>query len=417
MTESKALHLEPGFSFGGPLDAQISKEAFPHGSDRYWMLEALKESRRSIGISNPNPAVGCVLVDAQGNEISRGATQAFTGAHAERVAWNLVRDPKQLEGATAYVTLEPCSHFGRQPPCVDLLCHSQIRRIVIARGDPNPLVNGQGIKKLKDLGKEVQIGVLSHEASAWNFPFLANQALKRPIVALKWAQTLDGQLADDTHTSKWISGPDSRSYTHWIRQRYDAILIGSSTWLNDRPELTVRDCPLPHPSQKWAQPLPIILDPKGEALRVDGATQNALAQRMFRPGRSVLYVTTESALPSDPWVLNYPDVTVMTLEGKNLIPELIAALQTEKLNQILGHPLQSLMVEGGPKTLASFLKAGYSDLLHVFISPQFSGGKKNRIHVERLLKDAIRFRLVSQFRLGEDSVMEMVSKDAFGAVF
>jgi len=465
--------LKIGFSFGGPLEQILPNDLWvqsglpsayspPSDMDSHFMLEALKVSLSSVGISNPNPAVGCVLVDAQGNEISRGATEAYLGAHAERDALSKISDPKRLEGATAYVTLEPCSHHGNQPPCVDLFTSSKIRRVVIARADPNPLVSGEGIRKLLASGKEVSIGLHHAEATAWNFPFFAYQTVKRPIFALKWAQTLDGQLADDQGNSKWITGPVARSYTHWLRQRYDALLVGAGTVLADFPKLTVRDCGLPH----QAQPLPIIFDPKGKLLEISQEQQDRLLRTTFAEGRKFVYVTSAvetssysrlSALTdassctsqnsgatrgkanklsdrlseriSASWLKNLPQGHLLllplpksTLEPRGtgthldvyLIQQLAVLLQGPELTQALGRPLQSIMIEGGPKTLSLFLQAGYADLLHVFLAPMLSGGDRNRIRLMDLFACSKRFELISNFRLGPDIVMEMVSAELQG---
>src|SRR6185369_5094681 len=135
-------------------------------SDERWMFRALQLAGTSVGISSPNPAVGCVIVGKNGEVLGEGSTQAYRGLHAERVAFQKVKNQDLLEGATIYVTLEPCCHHGNQPPCVDLILHSKVTRVVIARGDPDSRVNGRGIQQLRESGKEVQIGLLSHECTA-----------------------------------------------------------------------------------------------------------------------------------------------------------------------------------------------------------------------------------------------------------
>lgn len=422
--------LDSGFSFGGltsqtiPSDLASSNGPIlapfaEKGTDRYWMIEALRESMRAVGITNPNPAVGCVLVDSHGKEISRGSTQAFRGLHAEKVAMSQVLDPSRLSGATAYVTLEPCSHPGsanhprNQSPCIDLFLSSKgpkISRMVISCTDPNPLVNGEGIRKLRESGIQIDLGLLSAECSAWNFPFFTQQKLKRPAVILKWAQTLDGQLADDSHTSKWISGPMARSYTHWLRQRYDAILVGGRTVLTDFPELTVRNCALPH----QARPLPVIFDPRGLCMNIDEATQKQLLAKTFNPNRPLVYATTASALKEqrkNRWIEKLEKVSVLKLDSESesrAIPSLMSQLDSSVIEKILGHPLQSIFVEGGPSTLTAFMQAGYADLLHVFISPIITGGKLNRVSPMKNLCEAERLQLVVNCTLGPDILTEWV---------
>ena len=224
------------------------------------------------------------------------------------------------------------------------------------REEINALVCGQGIEKLRNAGKIVEVGLLGPEASAWNFSFLAYQYLKRPIFALKWAQTLDGQLADDSHRSLWISGPCARSYTHWLRQRYDGILVGANTVLSDFPRLSVRDCALPHQHN----PVPLIFDPKGKILSVTPETQIKLKENTFAPGRPLIFITTASTLSSflestgtaswsDTWIAKRESTCLLQLPGENLIAELAVALKAPEVSHLLGHSLQSVMVEGAPE--------------------------------------------------------------------
>ncbi len=421
-----SLTLESGFSFGGPLDSLFSKESLqshsitqplhpPLGSDHYWMLEAFRTALSGVGISNPNPSVGCVIVDSQGKEISRGFTHAYRGIHAEKDAFNKIQDFSLLKDATAYVSLEPCSHQGNQPPCSDLLTSSSIRRVVISRTDPDPRVNGEGIQKLKSAGKEVSLGLYSQETTAWNFSFFAQRTLGRPCIALKWAQTLDGQLADDLNSSQWITGPTARSYTHWLRQRYDAILVGAQTVLTDLPSLSARDCqpPLQH------QPLPIILDPRGLCLSVNLEVQTQLNSKTFTPGRRCVYITTPATLKknSTSWLHQKKEILILTLPGKKLISELASLLEGREISDFLGRPFQSVMVEGGAKTLTSFLKEGYADLLHTFIAPLLTGGERNRLQLHHLLKEAQKFQLISTSRFDSDILMEMVSQKLAQEIF
>jgi diaminohydroxyphosphoribosylaminopyrimidine deaminase/5-amino-6-(5-phosphoribosylamino)uracil reductase len=192
------------------------------------MRLALMESMEGVGRASPNPAVGAVLV-RDGRLLSKGATLAYGDRHAERVALDAVSDRQLLRGASCYVTLEPCAGTGKQPPCTDALLAAGIRRIVVGALDPHPKAAGQGLKALAQAGITVETNVLGGECRAFLFPFLAYQQLQRPVVIGKWAQTLDGHLADDHGHSQWISGKKARAYTHWLRQKYDAILVGVGT--------------------------------------------------------------------------------------------------------------------------------------------------------------------------------------------
>ncbi|MFZ9596085.1 MAG: bifunctional diaminohydroxyphosphoribosylaminopyrimidine deaminase/5-amino-6-(5-phosphoribosylamino)uracil reductase RibD [Bdellovibrionia bacterium] len=425
--------LTSGFSFGGPLEAILDPKLLPEipcaprfdglqdssSSDAYFMNEALLESLKSVGICNPNPAVGCILLNSKGHEVSRGFTQAYRGFHAERCALAQLKNPKEVEGGTAYVTLEPCSHQGHQPPCVDQLIEAGIRRVVIARQDPNPMVCGAGIKRLQSAGVTVVLGVRQAEATAWNFPFLAHQHLKRPVFILKWAQSLDGQLADDSGQSQWITQAAARSYTHWLRQKYDAILVGAQTVLSDHPSLTVRDCALPH----QAQPIPMVFDPRGLLFRIQEKQRLQLETQLFAPARPILLLTSRAAAKAQKssWLNRLENVTVMPLksfhpEGINAmiqtdhewIQELTEALMSPRIMSQLKKPIQSVLVEGGAKTLRLFLQADCADLLHVFVAPILLGGQKNRIHLMRSLKQAQKFELISTHRLGSDTVLELI---------
>jgi diaminohydroxyphosphoribosylaminopyrimidine deaminase/5-amino-6-(5-phosphoribosylamino)uracil reductase len=411
---------------GGPLDQiipenisssfSIPKLDYPQPkTDRYWMLEALRASLSGSGVSNPNPAVGCIIVDENGNEISRGATQAFPGLHAERVAFQKIQNTNQLKNATAYVTLEPCSHSGNQPPCVDLFLNSPINRIFIARLDPNPRVNGQGVSKLKEAGKQVQVGLYHAEASAWNFSFFAQQKLKRPVMILKWAQTLDGQLSDDSGQSQWITSPAARAYVHWLRQRYDSILVGAKTILADLPRLSVRDCTPSHPRD----PLLLIFDPHGICLDATQEIQKNLKATTFNNNRPCIYLTTELAWKHNPhsWLFKESHITVLTRpDPDSLLLNLMPLLQQKEISEVLGRPLQSILVEGGAKTLKSFLLLEYADLIHAFLAPVITGGKWNRISLELPLKTAKRWELISSFSLGPDTVIEMASPNLFSSL-
>jgi diaminohydroxyphosphoribosylaminopyrimidine deaminase/5-amino-6-(5-phosphoribosylamino)uracil reductase len=414
--KNRPIFLNSGFTFGGPLTQIMNLHpgfnlpvTASNGSSQFWMLEAFKESLKGIGISNPNPAVGCVLVDSNGNEISRGHTHAYRGIHAERDAFQKVAQRSRLKNATAYVTLEPCSHKGHQDPCMDLILNSEIHKVVIARKDPNPIVNGQAIDRLSSAGKEVEIGLFSNEVTAWNFPFFSTFQLKRPLVALKWAQTLDGQLADDSGNSKWISGSASRAYTHWLRQRYDLILVGAQTALKDFPQLDVRDCIPPIQSQ----PLPVIFDPSGICFNADESVQDLLLQKTFAPHRKTIVVTTQNTLNQFPhsWLEKQGHIILLSIQGIKSVHELVEVLSGPEVEQALGHPLQSIFVEGGPKTLTSFLNEGYADLIHLFTAPIFTGGKLNRIQTQKELKSAFRFHPMVNLPLCQDSLTELVSEN------
>jgi riboflavin biosynthesis protein RibD len=342
MQFQKGFQLKPGYSMGGKLARAIlnppSSIPVPRlqTPDEIWMDRALTVAMDGIGLSSPNPSVGAVIVDSKteseiGREISSGHTQIFRKEHAERMAILSAKARGQkVEGATLYVTLEPCSHFGHQPPCADLVIESKIKRVVIGSGDPDLRVAGEGIQKLRAAGIEVVTGVLEAECQAWHYPFLRTRfATSSPsgkiMWAAKWAESSDGLLANHEGHSKWISGAASRSYTHWLRQKYDAIVVGSETFLRDRPLLTVRDCALPH----HRHPHRFVLD---------------------RRGRISELGLRDAAESVSPWRV------VRSFEE-------IEAFQPELR-------LQSVMVEGGSMLLKAGFERNLFDVVHVFRGAQ-----------------------------------------------
>ena len=212
-------------------------------TDLRWMRAAFALARRGLGNVWPNPAVGCVLV-RDGRVVGRGWTQPGGRPHAETEA--LRRAGALARGATAYVSLEPCSHWGRTSPCADALIAAGVRRVVAALEDPDPRVSGSGIARLREAGIAVETGLGAAEAAEINAGFLTRQRLGRPLVTLKLATSLDGKIATATGESQWITGPSARAYAHKLRAEHDAIMVGTGTVLADDPQLT---CRLPGLSQ------------------------------------------------------------------------------------------------------------------------------------------------------------------------
>ncbi len=221
--------------------------------DTKWMKKALKLAEKGRGYVSPNPLVGCIIVDKTGNAAGRGYHQRYGEAHAEINALKSVKDISALDGATAYVTLEPCAHTGKTPPCAEKLAGLPLKRVVIAQQDPNPKVDGRGIRMLRDAGIEVDTGLLRSEAEKLNEHFNHYIRTGRPFVCLKMAQTLDGYIAAPDGSSQWISGEEARKTVHRRRSEYDAVLIGRNTALNDNPRLTVRHV-------EGRQPKRIVID-------------------------------------------------------------------------------------------------------------------------------------------------------------
>src|SRR5919202_3451652 len=239
-------------------------------NDRDHMLAALGLARRGLGNTWPNPTVGCVIVN-DGRVVGRGWTQPGGRPHAETEA--LARAGDAARGATAYVTLEPCSHWGRTPPCCDALVRAGIRRVVVATGDPDPRVDGRGLARLRAAGVIVELGLLGQEARRLNAGFARRITRGLPLVTLKLATTLDGRIATSGGESQWITGPEARREAHAIRARHDAILVGSGTVLADDPELTAR--------------IPGMARVKLARVVADSRLRTPLASRLIRTAREV----------------------------------------------------------------------------------------------------------------------------------
>src|SRR4051794_13687834 len=205
--------------------------------DAEHMRAALALARRGLGSTWPNPAVGCVIV-RDGRVVGRGTTAPGGRPHAEAVALEMAGDAAR--GATAYVTLEPCSHHGQTPPCADALVMAGVSRVVIACVDPYPKVNGAGIARLEATGIEVTTGVLGADAEAQQSGFMTRVRQGRPMVTLKLATTLDGRIATRSGESQWITGPEARRFSHALRAQHDAVMVGVGTVMSDDPELTCR---------------------------------------------------------------------------------------------------------------------------------------------------------------------------------
>jgi diaminohydroxyphosphoribosylaminopyrimidine deaminase/5-amino-6-(5-phosphoribosylamino)uracil reductase len=357
--------LKPGFGLGGRFDRTLNTEVLSsfdlRQEDEYWMEQALLVAMNGVGWAAPNPSVGCVIVKDK-RIIAEGFTQAFRLEHAERMAFSQIDNLEHLRHATAYVTLEPCAHVGNQPPCVELFLESPIQRIVIACPDPDLRVNGVGIQKLKAAGKEVVVGVLQAEAQAWHFPFLKNRITQKPIWIAKWAENQDGYLADDQGNSKWITGSDSRAYTHWLRQKYDAILVGAATHLKDRPALTVRDCAEPH----RRNPDRLVFDPKGLLCRLP-------KNDVLIHDQSPLYVYVEESNLVDP----------PKAEGLHWIPfNGISGFIQEVEKTNFNRPLQSVFCEGGARLLNSLMRHDIFDVVHQFRGKKIFNQTDPRYRVE-----------------------------------
>lgn len=330
--------------------------------DTHHMERCLELAQKGYGWVHPNPLVGAVLVK-RGRVIAEGFHRRFGGPHAEREC--LDRAGHQARGATMYVNLEPCIHHGKTPPCVDAIIGSGVREVVIAMRDPNSVVNGRGISALRRAGIRVRTGVMRNQARILNDRFVWWHLQGVPYVGLKWAQTLEGYIADSRGRSKWITGEDARRYAHVLRSGYDAVLVGAGTVLADDPRLTVR-----HVAGR--DPVRIVLDAR---LRVTGD------EKIFRHRNGRTLVVTSSAKVRAAGrrvrTLLSRGVEVIGMDGGGAFPP--AGI----LRVLAAEGIASILVEGGPDTIQRFFEAGVFNAYHVFVRASLLGGGKRALAMPR----------------------------------
>ena len=335
-----------------------------HHPDLLFMQRALELAVLGRGYVSPNPMVGCVVVHND-KIVSEGWHKVYGGPHAEVDAIAGLDDKSVLKNATLYVNLEPCSHFGKTPPCADLLIEHQVKRIVVANLDPNPLVAGTGIKKLRAAGIEVVTGVLSREGRELNKRFFTFMEKKRPYILLKWAQTADGFIAKENYDSKWISNQYSRQLVHKWRSEEDAILAGTQTIRFDDPQLNVRD---------WSGPNPV-------RIIVDRFLRLHENHHVFDGSQKTICYNVLKHEEHEKLVL-------ARIPEEDFVQHLVEDLYQRKI--------QSLLVEGGARTFTHFITSGLWDEARIFISnkcfyrgikaPQLSGVQ---IHQQKIAHDAL----------------------------
>jgi len=294
-----------------------------------------------VGAVSPNPRVGCVIVK-DGEVLGEGWHKKYGEAHAEVNAVDSVSDKPQLKGSTVYVNLEPCSHFGKTPPCSDMLIQHGVKKVVISNLDTNPLVAGEGINKLKAAGIEVVSGVLEKEGRELNKRFFTYHEKQRPYIILKWAQTSDGFVAHSNYESRWISSEFSRQLVHKWRSEEDAVLVGTKTAAHDNPNLTVRN---------WSgrNPIRLVMD---RFLR--------LSDRLNLFDRSVPTICFNVLKHEE-----HPNLKLVRLGEQHFLQLVVNWLHKEKI--------QSVIVEGGSLTLSLFIESGLWDEARIFTSSRSFG--------------------------------------------
>jgi len=323
-----------------------------HDTDLGALRHGLAEAQRAIGLSDPNPRVGCVITSPDGRVIGSGHTQAAGHAHAEVMA---LRDAAarghDVRGSTVYVTLEPCAHHGRTPPCCEALIAAGVARVVAAVNDPNPLVSGQGMARLQAAGILTQLGLLADDARELNIGFFSRMQRSRPFVRMKIAASLDGRTALQNGVSQWITAAPARTDGHAWRKRAGAVLTGIGTVRDDDPRLDVR-----------------LVETAGQPLRVviDSRLEIPLSARLLAPpGQALIYCAVAPATRPDLIAAGVELFELAGPGGKVNLPAVLADLSRRGINE--------LHVEAGEKLNGALLREGLVDELLIYLAPKLLG--------------------------------------------
>lgn len=355
--------------------------------DEYYMKRALTLAKKGLGKTSPNPMVGAVVVK-NGRIVGEDYHRRAGEPHAEVLA--LEKAGKNAIGADIYITLEPCTHTGRTPPCAPRVIQSGVKRAVIGTVDPNPRVAGSGIKALREAGIEVKVGVMEEECKKLNEAFFHWITTGKPFVILKSAFSLDGKIATRTGESQWISSQESRNFVHKMRASVDAVLVGIGTVLADDPQLTARL------KRSVRQPLPIVLDTH---LRTPPSA------RVLAHPRGCVIVASKSAPLIRRKKLEEAGARILTVSQKN------GELEWKSLLEKLGSlEITSILIEGGARIFSSAIENKIANKALFFIAPMLIGGKRAKSMFEgkgfAKLKNCPRLRDITVKRSGEDIMIE-----------
>ena len=346
-------------------------------SGEKFMRACLDLARQGLGAVEPNPMVGAV-VERSGRVIAEGWHRRFGGPHAEVDA--LDRAGAKAKGATLYVNLEPCCHFGKTPPCTDRILAAGVKEVVAAVKDPNPIVSGRGISILRRRGVRVTVGTLEEEATRLNRGFFKSHTLGLPYVAAKWAMTLDGKIATRTGDSRWVSGDKARGWVRTLRDDYQAILVGANTALRDDPGLRgdKRD------------PIRIVLDSNARLPMESQLVRTAKERR-------TIAAVTDSAPAAKLRKLERAGVQVIRIETSDL---------RVVFEELARSGIHSILVEGGGEVHASLFESGLADEVLVVVAPKIAGGRDAVTPVEgeglSKMAEALNLKDMSVERLGDD---------------
>lgn len=355
-----------------------------------YLKRALSLAGRGRGLVSPNPLVGAVLVK-NNRIIGEGYHRYFGGDHAEINA--LKNSTESPNGSTLYINLEPCCHFGKTPPCTEALIRNRIKKVAAAMTDPNPAVSGKGFEELRKAGIETTIGLLEKESREINRPYLIRIREKRPFIALKIAQSLDGKIAAYTGQSKWITGEKARAFGRRLRFEYDAILVGINTILNDNPFLDYQRTGITKDLLVRKRYLKVILDSEARL---------PLQAKIWEKASQIAVAVSKKA----------PAVRLRRLEKKGA--QIIIAGSQKKidpqrlLDSLYRQAVGSILVEGGAATNGSFVDAGLVDLVYLFQAPLIIGGEKAKTSVGgkgfSTPDSALHLQLKSTRRFGADQL-------------
>ena len=340
-----------------------------------YMKKCFELAKQGLGKTSPNPMVGCVVLDKNGKEISTGYHAKYGENHAERDALLKLKNGEEEDG-TIIVSLEPCSHYGKTPPCVDLIIERKLKKVVFAMNDPNPIVSS--VQKLEENGIEVLSGVLEEEAKALNEVFVTNMTLKRPFVALKTATTLDGKVSTRTGDSKWITSSIARDKGHELREIYDAILTTSNTVLADNPNFNNQ-----------------------QKILIDRTLKVPTNMNFFKTGK-IFIVHDETLTPSE----NLPNLEYIpcpTINGQIDITSLLKILFEKKI--------MSIFVEAGGNFNGSIIDLGIVDKIYQFIAPKILADNTGQSAFAgrnvQLIKDCVEFKMQSVEQIGNDVLITL----------
>lgn len=326
------------------------------------MRKCIKLAKKSEGRTSPNPLVGAIVFDDDFRVISEGRHEYYSGNHAERNA--ILSAKEDLKGKSIIVNLEPCSHYGKTPPCTDLIIEKGLKRVICSMVDPNPEVAGRGIEKLKHAGIEVITGVLENESMELNKFFIKNHVKNEPYITIKTATTLDGKIATKTGNSKWITDEFSRKEVQKLRNKYDAVLTSSQTVIKDNPSLTCR-------MRGGRNPVRIILDT---------SLSTSMESKVYNnDGVRVILVTSKKGNKQIP---NHVEVVEVPLNGKH-IDLTVAMKKLYELN------IRSILIEAGGTLAKAFIEAKLPDDMIQFIAPKILGDNSGISFVDGFERDKI----------------------------